>query len=90
MTRHRSHRRIISLVVIFVATASFFFFKNANQTSTVDAYSLDRFDPGLIISDYVMGDYNSMTEEEIQEFLTKKNSCSNKDYDYYQYLSQNQ
>ncbi len=90
MTRRRSHCRILGLAVIFVATASFFFFKNANQTSTVDAYSLDRFDPGLIISDYVMGDYNSMTEEEIQEFLTKKNSCSNKDYDYYQYLSQNQ
>jgi len=43
----------------------------------VNAASLDNFDAGKIITDYQMGNYQSMTEKEIQEFLTKKNSCKN-------------
>ncbi|MBR0431980.1 hypothetical protein IJK16_03200, partial [Candidatus Saccharibacteria bacterium] len=35
------------------------------------------FNPGLIITDYVMSEYNSMTEAEIQTFLKSKNSCDN-------------
>ncbi len=90
MTRRRNYRnRILGLVIIFAAISTFTFIKNINDRQTVDAYSLERFDPGYIISDYVMGDYNSMTEEEIQAFLTSKNNCSNTNYEYYQYLSQN-
>ena len=90
MTRRRNYRnRILGLVIIFAAISTFTFIKNINNRQTVDAYSLERFDPGYIISDYVMGDYNSMTEEEIQAFLTSKNNCSNTNYEYYQYLSQN-
>ena len=47
----------------------------------VGAASLANFDPGYIISDYQMGNYNSMSEAEIQAFLTAKNSCGNTNYD---------
>lgn len=53
----------------------------------VEAASLANFDPGYIISDYQMGNYNSMSEAEIQAFLTAKNSCKNTNYDYYLALS---
>ncbi|MDO4612104.1 MAG: hypothetical protein Q4B29_01425 [Candidatus Saccharibacteria bacterium] len=60
-------------------------FKNSEEE--VRAASLANFDPGYIISDYQMTDYNSMSEAEIQAFLTSKNSCSNRDYNYYLQLS---
>ena len=55
----------------------------------VDAANLGAFDPGYIISDYQMGNYNSMSEADIQRFLTSKNPCSNRDWSYYQRLSAN-
>ena len=58
--------------------------KNKND---VEAASLANFDPGYIISDYQMGNYNSMSEAEIQAFLTAKNSCSNTSESYYQQLT---
>ena len=59
----------------------------SSQSESVSAYSLEKFDPGFIISDYVMGKYDSMTEVEIQEFLTSKNACENRDHEYYELLS---
>ena len=53
----------------------------------VEAASLVGFDPGYIISDYQMGNYNSMSEADIQKFLTSKNPCGNTDYNYYKALS---
>ncbi len=70
-----------------VALFSFLTAKSQVSEEEVEAASLKNFDPGYIISDYQMGNYTSMTEAEIQAFLTKKNSCSNRDYDYYQKLS---
>lgn len=49
----------------------------------VEAANLANFDPGYIISDYQMGNYNSMSEEEIQAFLTSKNPCNNTNYNAY-------
>ena len=46
----------------------------------VEAASLEGFDAGYIMSDYQMGRYDAMSEEEIQAFLTKKNPCNNTDY----------
>ena len=60
-------------------------FKQSNDD--VDAANLENFDPGYIISDYQMGNYNSMTEADIQAFLTKKNPCDNTDESYYLALS---
>lgn len=45
-----------------------------NQTKQVDA--LSNFNPGNIMSDYVMSDYTTMTETEIQTFLKSKNHCN--------------
>lgn len=55
----------------------------------VQAANLANFDPGYIISDFQMGNYTSMTEAEIQAFLTMKNPCDNTDYSLYQRLSAN-
>lgn len=49
----------------------------------VEAANLANFDPGYIISDYQMGNYNSMSEEEIQAFLISKNPCNNTNYNAY-------
>lgn len=47
--------------------------------SQANAY-LDGFDPGNIMSDFVMGNKNTMTESQINDFLHSKNPC-NRAYD---------
>lgn len=56
----------------------------------VKAASATGFDAGYIISDFQMSNYNSMNEAQIQSFLSSKNSCGNRDYNYYLRLSANQ
>ena len=41
-----------------------------------NAANLAAFDPGYIISDWQMGNYNSMNEAQIQSFLKSMNSCN--------------
>ena len=69
---------------VFTAVFLFTFLAQAfrRTDSKVEAASLANFDPGYIISDYAMGNYNSMSEAEIQAFLTSKNTCSNTNYNY--------
>ncbi len=90
MQRRRSKRNWFVLLGVFVAV---FLFTFLAQRFKVDedagAASLAGFDPGFIISDYQMGDYKSMSEAEIQAFLTAKNPCSNSNYNYYKSLSAN-
>ena len=90
MQKRRSKRIGFVLLGVFVAVFLFSFLvqKNKNNMS-VNAASLANFDPGYIISDYQMGNYNSMNEAEIQKFLTAKNPCSNTNYNYYKSLSAN-
>ena len=89
--RRRDFR--IRFFVLGVFAAVFFFtfltqsFKKLDEE--VGAASLANFDPGYIMSDYQMGNYNSMSEAEIQAFLTAKNSCPNTNYDAYLQLSAN-
>ena len=87
MMRRRDKRPLI--IGAFMAAFVFGFltarFKPA--TEPADAASTAGFDPGNIISDYVMGNYSSMTETEIQAFLTSKNSCDNTSYSDYQYYT---
>ena len=45
-----------------------------NQTKQADA--LSNFNPGNIMNDFVMSNYTSMTEAEIQAFLKSKNHCN--------------
>ena len=88
--RRRNYLRLACLYLgIFVATFSFAFLAKTTTEETTNAASTAGFRPGNIISDYTMGNYNSMTEAEIQAFLTSKNSCSNTDYNYYVTLSSN-
>ena len=86
--RRRDKRVWFVVLGIFVSVFLFSFlaqrFKNDGE---VGAASLAGFDPGYIISDYQMGNYNSMSEAEIQNFLTSKNPCNNRDYNYYMSLS---
>ena len=90
-TRRRDKRVWFLALGIFSAVFLFSFltqkFKSLEESA--EAASLANFDPGYIISDYQMGNYNSMSEAEIQKFLTSKNPCSNRDYGYYQRLSAN-
>lgn len=74
-------RRVGYLAFAFgmVATLSFLLTRGMQLIGATS----NSFDPGNIISDAVMADYNSMTKDEIQKFLTSKNPCNNRDYNYY-------
>ena len=85
--RRRDQRWKFILPGVFVAIALFTFlsqsFKSLDEEA--DAASLANFDPGYIISDYQMGNYNSMNEAEIQAFLKSKNSCNDTNLSRYTY-----
>ena len=87
--RRRYNKRWFAVLGVFAAVFLFTFLVGRSKVTneSVDAASLANFDPGYIISDYQMSDYNSMNEAEIQAFLTSKNSCPNRDYNYYLQLS---
>ena len=90
MQRRRGKRNWFILLGVFIAVFLFTFLSQRfKDNKPVDAASLVGFDPGYIISDYQMGNYNSMDESQIQAFLTAKNPCSNTNYNYYQSLSAN-
>lgn len=78
MSRRRRDKRVWFVVLgAFVAVFLFTFltqkFKGSEDT---EAASLAGFDPGYIISDYQMSNYNSMSEAEIQNFLKQKGNCN--------------
>ena len=88
--RRRSHRKLVYVgILVFVAIFAFVFASHrfGNGEEEVQAANLANFDPGYIMSDYQMSNYNSMTEAEIQAWLTAKNPCANTDYDLYAWLS---
>ncbi len=90
MSVRRHDRRVWYIVLwTFVAMALFSFLVHKYRENRAEAASLANFDPGYIISDYQMGNYNSMNEAQIQAFLTSKNPCSNTNYNYYLSLSAN-
>ena len=74
---------------LFVTVFLFVFLVQKNNDDGVTAANMAGFDPGYIMSDYQMGNYNSMSEAQIQAFLTAKNPCGNTDYNYYTRLSAN-
>ncbi|MBR6505269.1 hypothetical protein IKT18_00275 [Candidatus Saccharibacteria bacterium] len=88
MRRVSYRRRVLVGLLAFVVVFSFVFLKRlVNNDNVVEAANLSNFDPGYIMSDYQMSNYNSMTEAEIQAWLTAKNPCANTDYDLYVWLS---
>lgn len=81
------NRNLVFVLFTFcmIATLSFFATASMHQSSAANP---NNFRPGNIISDVVMANYSSMSEAEIQNFLSSKNSCDNRDYDLYlQYTS---
>lgn len=81
----RKYRSLILVIFIFcmVSTLSFLSTQHMHESS---AASLSGFKPGNIISDAVMSNYNSMSKDAIQQFLTKKNPCNNTNVAQYQSL----
>ncbi len=82
----RRDKRVWYLVgVVFVAVFLFTFLTHSfkNQAEEVDAANLASFDPGYIISDYQMSNYNTMNESQIQSFLYSKNSCNDRNLSRY-------
>ena len=69
----RRSRLPIFVVMIFVMFFTLAFLRNGVVN---DSEATTGFNAGHIISDYVMGNYNSMTVDEIQAFLDSKNSCN--------------
>ena len=86
--RRRDKRIWYVLTIVFVAVGFFNFLTKCEGKVEVEAASLEKFDAGYIISDYQMRNYKSMTEKQIQEFLTKKNGCENTDEELYNSLSE--
>lgn len=88
--RRRDYRKLRYLGILFFAMMFSFVFlaqRNGKLESGTSAANLANFQAGYIISDYQMTNYTSMSETDIQNFLTGKNSCGNTDYGYFQRLS---
>ena len=79
MTERRQSKRIWFVMLgVFVAVGLFAFLMQRSSTwlGEADAASTAGFDPGYIISDYQMSNYNSMNEGQIQQFLKAHNACN--------------
>ena len=67
--RRRDKRVWFMGLAVFVAVFLFVFLvQRFKGVDGVEAANLAEFDAGYIISDYQMGNYNSMSEAEIQAF----------------------
>ncbi len=66
----------ISFLFAFVATMTFLGLKLPSDSN---AASLANFNPGNIISDYTMGNFDTMSVEEIDDFLHEHGNCNNTD-----------
>ncbi len=77
MKRRLTFPNKLFLVFVFgmVATLAFLAFKNMTGSFAVNA-AYNGFQAGNIITDYVMSDFSSMSEADIQKFLKSKNSCN--------------
>lgn len=81
----QKYRYLLLIIFVFCMTATMSFFSTSNM-STSSAVSTSDFNPGNIISDAVMSNYNSMSVADIQNFLTSKNSCNNTNEAYWRQL----
>ena len=76
MTRRRDKRVWLVALGVFVVVFLTTFLAQRFSGGEAEALTTAGFDPGYIISDYQMGNYNSMSEGDIQAFLKSKNSCN--------------
>ena len=66
-------------MTILFAVAAVLGFRIIQNMQDGAAADVRNFDPGFIISDDLMGDYTSMSEAEIYNFLKSKNHCNDRD-----------
>lgn len=71
-------RLAVFVVFAFFMGAVFAFLATSNMEDT--SATTTGFKAGNIMSDYVMSNYNSMSVADIQNFLTRKNPCNDRDY----------
>lgn len=76
------YRNFVFVIFVFCMAAAMSFFATSDMHNS-SAANLSNFNPSNIISDAVMGNYQSMTVADIQNFLSSKNRCDNRDYDLY-------
>ena len=76
MAKRRHDIRYLYLCLILFLVAVAIGFLGAKNNDDGAAANARNFNPGNIITDKVMSDYNSMNEAEIQAFLKSKNSCN--------------
>lgn len=67
----RKYRSFCLIVFVFCMTATFSFFATRGVKDS-SAASLSNFRAGNIMSDAVMGSYNTMSVQDIQNFLNAK------------------
>lgn len=83
------YRNPLVIVFVFCAAAVFTFLGIKNLTRS-SAASTAGFNPGNIISDATMSNYNSMSKDDIQRFLSSKNPCDNRNRKQFESLSASQ
>lgn len=81
----RKYRSFCLIVFVFCMTATFSFFATRGVKDS-SAASLSNFRAGNIMSDAVMGSYNTMSVQDIQNFLNAKGNCNNRNWSLYQSL----
>lgn len=72
----RKNKLFLAFEFGMMAMLGFLVVKNMAFSSAIHP-AYNGFDAGNIITDYVMSDYSSMSEGEIQAFLKSKNPCNN-------------
>ncbi len=81
-------QKLKSLALIGAAAVMAFLINLTPQfTTPTSAASVNGFRPGNIMSDAVMGNYNSMTLADIQNFLITRGNCNNRNYNLYRQLT---
>lgn len=76
--KNKRHLAVFAAVLVFVATVligSFIFIKSKKANATLSGFSA-----GNIIDNATMSNKDSMSEAQIQSWLSSKNSCNNNNY----------
>ena len=77
VARRNDRRSWVAMVGVFAMVFVFaFLMAKYKDNNVADAANLGAFDAGYIMSDYQMGNYNSMSEADIQNFLKQKGNCN--------------
>ena len=77
MKLHVKHIRLIKLSLALLSIVTVFAIAWTSLQNTSQAADMSKFDPGNIMSDAVMSNKDSMSVQDIQNFLNSKNPCNN-------------